>query len=128
MSWLIEKDLTEEHGLRPLTWRDGLLWRRVGATLACAAVWSAIVLWVLSHWHEPGPVTAIIVGMVGLLGGAVAMHEERFEADFARWPRRDDARFIPRPPSRTRRSGRLGRPGCPTSTPPTRRPRGAPSK
>ena len=119
MSWVFKKDLTEELGLRPLTWRDGLWWERLGWSVLTAALGGALWWWVLSEWlgFSLGPVALLVLGYLSLFSGFVAMAEERFETDLPRWPRRDDpcSASIKRPPSRTPGSRRSGRPGCPTA-------------
>ena len=95
-SWLYRRGGTPEelhakHGLRDLTWRDRLYWRRLSGVLVTASIWSGLVLWVLSGLYEIGPITILVVAWIGLWGGAVAVFDERFERDLRRWPRRTDA-------------------------------------
>ena len=87
MSW-VSRDLTEKHGLRPLTWRDGLLWRRAARAILVAAIWSAITLWLLSQLYDPGAITILVVAAAGLSGGVLVVHEDA--TDLPRWPRRSD--------------------------------------
>lgn len=77
------------HGLRPLTWRDGLLWRRLGTAAAAAALWISLALWLLSQWYTPGAGTIAAVAALGIAGGLGVM-VERDERDLPRWPRRPD--------------------------------------
>ena len=82
-------DPMELHGLRRLTWRDGLLWRRAADMLATGALWCAVALWLLSGMYEIGSMT---LAVVILLGGVVAcaVGEWRADEDIPRWPRRTD--------------------------------------
>ena len=94
-SWLYRRGETPEevharYGLRRLTWRDGLFWERLSGALLTAAVWTALVLWLLSGLYEIGPITWIVVAWIGVAGGFVVMNAERFEGDIRRWPRRAD--------------------------------------
>ena len=84
------EELEARYGLRRLTWRDGLFWERMGTALATAALWIALVLWLLSGLYDVGPITVIVVGWIGLWGGVIATAGERFESDLRRWPRRTD--------------------------------------
>ena len=88
--WRRRDDPMEMHGLRPLTWRDGLFWRRLGDAGTLAAVWTIVAVWALSKWYTPGPWTVTIVAVFGCAGGVGAMIQQRDDADLARWPRRDD--------------------------------------
>ena len=82
-------DPMELHGLRPLTWRDRLLWERLASMLATGALWSALALWLLSGLYDVGPVTvAVVVCLGGLVAGGVS--EWRADEDIPRWPRRTD--------------------------------------
>ena len=83
-------DPMELHGLRPLTWRDGLLWVRLGGALGTAAAWIALVLWLLSGLYDVGPVTVAVVSCIGIWCGGATMAVERDEQDIRRWPRRTD--------------------------------------
>lgn len=78
----------EDHDLRPLTWRDGLLWRRAGRSLATAVVWTGIVLWLLSQLYEPGLFTVSIVTTLSLVLVSADLRQDR--SDLPRWPRRTD--------------------------------------
>ena len=94
-SWIWRRGGTPEemeakYGLRPLTWRDRLLWVRVGEALGTAALWIALVLWLLSGLYDVGPVTVAVVSCIGLCCGFLTMAAERNEQDLARWPRRTD--------------------------------------
>ena len=82
-------DPMELHGLRPLTWRDGLFWVRLASMVATGALWCALVLWLLSGMYEIGPVTvAVVIALGGLC--ACAVGEWRADEDIPRWPRRLD--------------------------------------
>lgn len=80
----------ELHGLRPLTWRDGLFWARASRMMGLAVLWCALVLWMLSGLYEIGPVTMIVVAAIGGCLGALVVDDERRDADLPRWPRRTD--------------------------------------
>ena len=95
MSWIWQRGGTPEelmarHGLRPLTWRDRLFWERLGGMLCTAALWIALVLWLLSGLYDVGPVTVLVVTWIGLWVGAITVMDESFERDLRRWPRRTD--------------------------------------
>ena len=94
-SWMYRRGGTPEemhakYGLRRLTWRDALFWRRFSETLLGAALWSAGVLWLLSGLYEIGPITILVVAWIGLWTSAIVVNDERFERDLRRWPRRTD--------------------------------------
>ena len=84
------EELEAKYGLRPLTWRDGLLWVRVCQMLGLGVLWTALVLWILSGLYDVGPITVIVVACIGCWLGAVTVAGERFERDLPRWPRRLD--------------------------------------
>ena len=84
-----EPDLMRIHGLRPLTWRDRLLWIRYGRMVLPAAVWIAIVLFLLSLRWSIGPWTVAVVVTLGVWGSAIATIDAHIEDDLRRWPRRD---------------------------------------
>ena len=84
------EEIAEQYGTRPLTWRDRLLWERLGTWLGTAVLWIALVLWLLSGLYDVGPGTVFVVTCIGLFFGAAAMAEARFTQDLARWPRRTD--------------------------------------
>ena len=91
MSWMWQRggspaELEARYGLRPLTWRDGLLWE----TLATAALWIGIVLWLLSKLYDIGPYTVLIATWIGIWVGCLGIAADRFERDLPRWPRRTD--------------------------------------
>lgn len=93
MSWLWQRGGTPEeiearYGLRPLTWRDRLFWERLAGILCTGALWTALVLWLLSGLYDVGPVTVLVVTWIGLWVGALAVADESFERDLRRWPRR----------------------------------------
>ena len=95
MSWIWQRGGTPDefmgrHGLRPLTWRDRLFWERCLHAAGAAALWIAIVLWLLSRLYDVGPLTVLVVTWIGLWVGAIGAHEERFRGDLRRWPRRTD--------------------------------------
>ena len=79
-------DPMELHDLRPLTWRDRLLWRRLGRFLTAAVLWVVIVLWLLSQLYEPGLYTVVVVATLGLALSSADMRQDR--SDIPRWPRR----------------------------------------
>ena len=80
----------ELHGLRPLTWRDGLLWRRAGEAAATAALWIPLALWLLSQWYTLGTGTIATVVMLGIVLASAAVADARERTDLPRWPRRTD--------------------------------------
>ena len=74
--------------LRPLTWRDGLLWQRMGRSLATTVAWSATVLWLLSQLYEPGLYTVVTVVTLGFWFASCDLRQDR--SDIPHWPRRAD--------------------------------------
>ena len=88
--WCQRPDPMEVHGLRPLTRRDGLYWRRLGEALVVTVLWIALWLWLLSGLYDIGYWTLLALTWTGFLAVFPAVLVWRQAEDIRRWPRRTD--------------------------------------